>query len=67
MAEEQRAAKAQPRRPIDRHRLILHLEAAVPEVDTYDSTSGFLLRLAIHSLRKNGEGPLEAPPELKKR
>jgi hypothetical protein len=67
MAEEQRTAKEQPRRPVDRHRLILHLEAAVPEVDAYDSTSGFLLRLAIHSLRKDDEGSSEGSPEPTKR
>jgi hypothetical protein len=62
MADEQRTAKAQPLRPVDRAKLISYLEAAAPEVDAYDSTSGFLLRLAIHSLRKGDDFSSEETP-----
>ena len=37
-------------RPIEPKRVIAHLEAALPEMERYDVTAGFLLRLAIHSL-----------------
>jgi hypothetical protein len=67
MADEQRIVKAQPLQLVDRIRLISHLEAAAPEVDAYDSTAGFLLRLAILSLRKGDAASLEEFPAQAKR
>jgi hypothetical protein len=40
---------------IEAERLIWHLEAALPETEHYDVTAGFLLRVAIESLRKRQE------------
>jgi hypothetical protein len=40
---------------IEPKRLISHLEAALPEAEHYDVTAGFLLRVAIESLRKRQE------------
>jgi hypothetical protein len=40
---------------LEPQRLVWHLEAALPEVEHYDATAGFLLRVAIESLRKRQE------------
>jgi hypothetical protein len=52
MADRSRKNERLNARPLEPEKLIAHLEAALPEAEFYDATAGFLLRLAIHGLRK---------------
>jgi hypothetical protein len=49
---DEREAQPSFERRLDPQRIVSHLEAALPEMDAYDATSAFLLRLAIESMRR---------------